>query len=621
MPTTATRCYRFALRPSPTQAEALARATDQARRVWNELTALLRYAEREQRVGRREALLHEYGRILAGKALTGAAYTKARRLMAERGMASEAEALAFGRAEKAEAARKFGRRRLALLYAVERAQANAKRKKYVFAAQTVVAIVQRFAAANALYVTGKRGRPGFKRQGDPVPLQRQADVNRPSPVDLEHGTVDLAAVLGSECCRSVAAVLHRPLPAGAIIKQMAVTSTSARAFVTLMVEAPETAFVHPVPEVAPEKAVGIDPGRKTALTASDADGSVQFTIEPPLFRDQRFLWKMNRLQRRADRQLRAANPARFDEKGRWRRRGGPMVVSHGLRQTREKMADGLRHIADARREAYHLGANRLLDQFAVVGVGTWRGRGKAPGVGKSKRAQNRKDYDNALGVFTSILKDKAARSSQPRQVLDVREAYTTCTCPDCGEQTGPTGLQDLKVRVWTCTSCGQTHQRDFASARAIARRTLALHTTAAGAQPAQPEPSRPAGWLELQPRPTKVHARKVRAKSPSARNLVSEPERRSGVSAAAAPRGQPAVGVEVAPKPAPCSQPPVWQHQPDLPLLFQDAPCIHAAERAKPVHARRRCTGTVTSWTSGSKSSASQTHETDYQPPLMPTKV
>ena len=220
MPTTATRCYRFALRPSPTQAAALARATGQARRVWNELTALLRYAEREQRVGRRAALLHEYRRILAGKALTGAAYTKARRLMAERGLA------------------------------------------------------------------------------------------------------------------------------------------------------------------------------------------------------------------------------------------------------------------------------------------------------------NRKDYDNALGVFTSILKDKAARASQPRQVLDVREAYTTCTCPDCGELAGPTGLQDLKVRVWTCTSCGQTHQRDFASVRAIARRTMALHTTAAGAQPAQPERSRPAGPLELHSRDQRRCTPARRVRSPRQRGTL-----------------------------------------------------------------------------------------------------
>ena len=70
---TAVRCYRYALRPTPDQWRAIGHAQAQARRLWNEMVALLKWAEREQRNGRREALLHEYGHILAGKAITGAA--------------------------------------------------------------------------------------------------------------------------------------------------------------------------------------------------------------------------------------------------------------------------------------------------------------------------------------------------------------------------------------------------------------------------------------------------------------------------------------------------------------------------------------------------------------------
>ncbi len=563
---TLVRCYRYALRPTPVQAQALAHASAQARRLWNEMVALLRWAEKEQRHGRREALIAEYGRILAGKALVGAAVTKARRIAAERGLANEAEAISIARAEAVEKVRTFGTRRLALAYARERVQANTKGKRLILSAQTVVAIVRKFGDACALYVTGKRGKPHFKTMGDTVSLQRQVSAGS-SPVDWHADTVDLAGVLGSENCRAVRAILHRPLPAGATIKQLCVTQTATRSFVVLMIEAPAVAFARSVPESA--AVAGIDPGRKTALSVSSLDGTHTETIQPPLFRDARFLRRLNRLQRKADRQLRAGNPERFDEKGRWKKRAGALKISNGLRQTRTRIAEGLRHIADARRETYHLAANRLLRDYGTVGVGNWRGRGKVLGVGKQKRGQNRKDYDNAIGGFVAILKDKASRCDHARRVVDVREAGTTKHCPDCQQPTGPSGLKDLKVRVWTCSHCGQTHQRDFASARAIAAR--AVSETAAGAHPAQREPVNrqariPAATL------TKVRlTRKVGAKSPLSLNeRPKESERRSAVSVAKTPRGAAAAGVEVVAKPAPCSQPAAHQ-QMDLPLAFADA--------------------------------------------------
>ena len=75
------RCYRYALCLTPVQSRLLARASDQARRAWNELCALLDWAEREQQFGRREVLLHAYGRLLDQKKRAGKAITKAHRLM------------------------------------------------------------------------------------------------------------------------------------------------------------------------------------------------------------------------------------------------------------------------------------------------------------------------------------------------------------------------------------------------------------------------------------------------------------------------------------------------------------------------------------------------------------
>ncbi len=83
---TAFRCYRYALRLTPAQSQALARASGQARRIWNELCALLAWAENEQRHGRREALLHAYGKLLGEKKRAGKAIAKAQRLMEQHGL-------------------------------------------------------------------------------------------------------------------------------------------------------------------------------------------------------------------------------------------------------------------------------------------------------------------------------------------------------------------------------------------------------------------------------------------------------------------------------------------------------------------------------------------------------
>ena len=583
------RCYRYALCPTPMQSRALVRASDQARRVWNELCALLRWAEREQQFGRREALLHAYGRLLDQKKRAGKAITKAHRLMEQHRLPDLDAAYAFARNERVEdARRRLTPRQFAVEYALERMQLNARRKRLCFSAQTALAVAQKFETAARLYATGKRNRPKFKVQGDPVTLQRQLGHGTSSPLDFTRGTVDLSTVLGSACGEAVRAVLHRPLPPGGQIKQIAIAVTPTRAYAVCMVEAPAAAFVKEVPEVLPTAVAGIDPGRTTALSVASLDGVSMFAIQPPLFRNALHLRKVQRLQRHADRQLHAANPHCRNAKGRWTKRIDKLVRSAGYGRTRTRIAEGRRHIVAARREAYHLAANRLVAEYALIGVGHWRGRGKAGGIGGWRRAQNRRDYDNALAEFVDLLKDKATRCSHPRQVVDVHEAFTTRRCFDCGEPTGPRGRRGLKIREWTCAHCGAHHHRDFASARAIARQALA--EAAAGALPAQPEPKKKGSNPAASP--TRKRARKARvkpslatgkearsprAKYPSMPKRASERARRSGVSAASPPTGREADGVGWTCRTAPCSQPPNCPPQQSLlplsevPRALQDA--------------------------------------------------
>jgi transposase len=276
-------------------------------------------------------------------------------------------------------------------------------------------------------------------------------------------------------------ILHRELPSGAKIKQVALTIRGERMLAVLMITAPAVALQKRFPDGG-GRVAGIDPGRKVALSLSTPDSETTKVIQPAVARDTGFLRRLARAQRKADRQRRAGNPQCFDEQGRWIR--GKQLTG-GLCATESKIEEMQRHLAAARLDFYHRAANELLTEYDVVVVGKWRGRGNAPGEGKSKRAQNRKDYDHAISLFVSILRYKAGEA---KQVVDVAEHGSTRDCANCGQSTGPTGLDGLKVREWACSSCGATHQRDFAAARAIARRAAAK--LASGAQPRSSQPAR-----------------------------------------------------------------------------------------------------------------------------------
>jgi transposase len=242
------------------------------------------------------------------------------------------------------------------------------------------------------------------------------------------------------------------------------------------------------------------------LSLSTPAGDQNEVIQPALARDAGFLRRLRRLQRKADRQRRVGNPDCYDAAGRWikgKRLGRP---SQNLKETESTIAEMQRHLADARLDFYHRTANDLLTRYDAVGVGKWRGRGSALGEGKSKRAQNRKDYDHAISIFVGILRYKGDAA---KHVLDIAEHGSTRDCTACGEPTGPTGLAGLKVRKWTCSRCGTVHVRDFTASCAIARRTA--EKLAAGAQPP---------CSQLARKGEKVQRRR----SPKAQTKVAPPE-------------------------------------------------------------------------------------------------
>jgi len=86
------------------------------------------------------------------------------------------------------------------------------------------------------------------------------------------------------------------------------------------------------------------------------------------------------------------------------------------------------------------------------------------------RAPVKVDNTNAVS-FTRTLRLKVKREAYGQQagrsVQVVNERNTTKACSSCGALTGPAGLDKLFVREWSCSECGDTHDRDVNAARNI----------------------------------------------------------------------------------------------------------------------------------------------------------
>lgn len=149
--------------------------------------------------------------------------------------------------------------------------------------------------------------------------------------------------------------------------------------------------------------------------------------------------------------MRAGNPECFHADGTFKRGHRPRNQSAAYRATGARILRMQEHIAAARLDFYHNAANSLLARYDNIGIGAWRPK-SAPGLGKARRAQRRKDYDHAISSFAAILKYKAGADKKVFEA--VPEHGTTRDCVACGASTGPAGLAGLGVREWVCTACG-----------------------------------------------------------------------------------------------------------------------------------------------------------------------
>jgi IS605 OrfB family transposase len=179
--------------------------------------------------------------------------------------------------------------------------------------------------------------------------------------------------------------------------------------------------------VAPREAVGIDLGLTSIATTSDGE-----TLEA----------------------------ARFY-------RDAEQRLAHAQRCGHKRQAKRLhRRAANRRRDALHKFSRRIVDQYQNIVVGDV----SAPKLARTRLAKS--VLDSGWGMLRQMLQYKGEHAG--RSVEVVSERNTSRVCSQCGSLSGPQGLRQLAVRAWTCSGCGEPHDRDVNAARNILARAKVL---------------------------------------------------------------------------------------------------------------------------------------------------
>ncbi len=116
-------------------------------------------------------------------------------------------------------------------------------------------------------------------------------------------------------------------------------------------------------------------------------------------------------------------------------------------------------IKNTRKDFNHKETTKLVKKYDLIVVGN-------VSPSKLKKTRMAKSVSDAgWSSFKTMLVYKAVALGV--EVSEVNESFSTVTCSCCKERTGPKGQAALGVRVWTCTACGTTHDRDVNAAKNI----------------------------------------------------------------------------------------------------------------------------------------------------------
>lgn len=218
--------------------------------------------------------------------------------------------------------------------------------------------------------------------------------------------------------------LHRPIPAGAVIKYAIIKRKASGWYVCFQLNTPDV-----VPSIHTGPAVAGDVGLMHLLTLSD--GSV---IENPRWL-RASLIDLNRAQRRLSRR----------KKGSKRRE-----------KARKQVALLHEHIANIRKDFWHKTTSNLINTYSAIAIEDLSPKFMIQNHGLALSAS-----DAGLGIFHTLLDCKAEKAGV--EIVRVNPAYTSQVCSDCGNLVG----KSLSIRMHMCPHCGLIIDRDLNAARNI----------------------------------------------------------------------------------------------------------------------------------------------------------
>ena len=149
--------------------------------------------------------------------------------------------------------------------------------------------------------------------------------------------------------------------------------------------------------------------------------------------------------------------------------GDKLQTGHFYRNIEQKIANAQRRghkrqakrmhrtAARRRKDALHKFSRKIVNEYQTIKIGD------VSSLKLAKTRMAKSVLDAGWGILKTQLHYKGQQAG--RCVLIVSERNTTRTCNNCKALTGPTGLDMLDVRIWVCSVCGDTHDRDVNSAR------------------------------------------------------------------------------------------------------------------------------------------------------------
>jgi IS605 OrfB family transposase len=149
--------------------------------------------------------------------------------------------------------------------------------------------------------------------------------------------------------------------------------------------------------------------------------------------------------------------------------GDKLHTSHFYRNIEQKIANAQRRghkrqakrlhrtAARRRKDALHKFSRKIVNEYQTIKIGD------VSSLKLAKTRMAKSVLDAGWGILKTQLQYKGQQAG--RSVIIVSERDSTRTCSDCKALTGPTGLDMLVVRIWVCSACGVTHDRDVNSAR------------------------------------------------------------------------------------------------------------------------------------------------------------